>query len=132
MVRREGFLDARKAFALTGDRGAFDAAPVTALARAAFGDLTLGGVTLHSLGPGEGVEDLCQGRKGGGFLLDLDPPEWRSEWGGLLLFQDVDGRVQGYRPVPGALTLFSARARPLISLVTLRAPPRVALHGWWA
>lgn len=66
-----------------------------------------------------------------GLILDLDPPGWRSEWGGLLLFQGVQGHLSGYRPVPGALTMFAAETAPLISLVMLRAPPRISLLGWW-
>lgn len=63
-----------------------------------------------------------------GFILDLSP-DWHSEYGGLLMFEDGD-RLRGWRPEPGALTLFDL-SRPLVlSLVTTAAPaPRLAVLG---
>ncbi|MDQ0464133.1 hypothetical protein QO010_001904 [Caulobacter ginsengisoli] len=130
VVRREGFLDARAVAALLKTPGSFDPEPVLTLAREAFGPLEGLGVDTLTLSPGEGVAELAREGARGGFVLDLDPPQWRSAWGGLLLFQTGE-RLQGYRPVPGALTLFAAAARPLISLLTPGAPPRVSLLGWW-
>jgi hypothetical protein len=103
-----------------------------ALAREAFGAIKSRGVELQTLGPGEWAENLVSGDAAGGFLIDLDPPEWRSQWGGLLLFAESgDGRLHGFRPVPGALTLFDARARPSISLIVPQAPRRISLLGLW-
>lgn len=84
-----------------------------------------------SLKPGEALPDLLPEGAAGGFLLDLDPPDWRSEWGGLLLFQGEREPLHGYRPVPGALTLFHAVHAPLISLITPQGRTRTSILGWW-
>lgn len=131
VIRREAFLAAGAASALLARPEAFDPEPVSALASES---LDGGGplrTRLCRLGPGKDLAELLPREARGGFLLDLDPPEWRSAWGGLLLFQDSEGRLHGYRPVPGALTLFRAEARPLVSLVMPGAPDRVSLLGWW-
>lgn len=49
----------------------------------------------------EGKSRLCA------MVLGLTP-EWRTEWGGLLLFHDADGHVlEGYTPRFNALNIFS-------------------------
>ncbi len=131
VVRREDFLDAAGIAALTERTSSFDPETILVLAREVFGEIGEVETALLMLGPGEGISALSREGTRGGFVLDLDPPQWRSEWGGLLLFQSGE-RLHGYRPVPGALTLFAADARPMISLVMLRAPPRVSLLGQWA
>lgn len=132
VVRQEGFLAARAVADLLRDPENFDIEPVARAVAAAFGPVGHIQHRVSRLGPGEGLAAVLPPGAAGGFVLDLDPPQWRSEWGGLLLFQEGEGRVRGYRPTPGALTLFQAGLEPLISLVMLRAPARVALRGWWA
>lgn len=62
------------------------------------------------------------------FVLDLNA-DWGSQQGGLLLFGD-NGRVEGWRPEPGALTLFDPARPPLLTAVTPGAPgPRLCLVG---
>lgn len=88
-------------------------------------------VRTLSLSPGEALPAVLPQDAAGGFLLDLDPPGWRSEWGGLLLFQNDSQAVHGYRPVPGSLTLFRAAHGPLISFITPNGRVRTSLLGWW-
>ncbi|HEX8570778.1 MAG TPA: hypothetical protein VF699_12780 [Caulobacteraceae bacterium] len=67
--------------------------------------------------------------KGVGFTVDLSR-DWRSSDGGLLLFVDEEGRAEGWRPEPGALTLYDAARPPLLTMVVPGvAKPRVALFG---
>lgn len=84
-----------------------------------------------SLAPGEPPPQLLPVGAAGGFLFDLGPPDWRSEWGGLLLFQREGQAIHGYRPVPGTLTLFRAAHDPLISLIIPQGKTRTSILGWW-
>ena len=60
-------------------------------------------------------------------ILDFTA-DWRSPWGGLLLFSDDANRVEGWRPERGALTLFRDDRAPLLTLVAPGVPwPRVSL-----
>ncbi|HYE47560.1 MAG TPA: hypothetical protein VEA44_17475 [Caulobacter sp.] len=130
-VRREAFLDSEAAAALLRDPDSFDPTPVFEIASDLYGSLQGAGSRTLLLRPGDSLAPILPGGAKGGFLLDLDPPAWRSEWGGLLLFQDPGGRVHGYRPVPGALTLFPAPAAPLISLISPQGIQRASILGWW-
>lgn len=132
LVRREDFLDLATVAALLKDSDSFDPAQVLAAAGDFHGLSERLVVRRLSLDPGEGVPALLPDDATAGFLLDLDPAGWRSEWGGLLLFQGAGGTVRGYRPVPGALTLFSATTRPLVSLITPQGATRTSILGWWA
>lgn len=65
-------------------------------------------------------------------VIDLNPA-WRSEDGGLLLFDEGGDRTVGWRPEAGALTLFDAGRPPVLSLVAPSAPgPRLAVMGGYA
>jgi len=130
-VRREGFLGSEAVSALLNDPGGFDPAPVLTLAGEHYGPVHGPSTQALLLRPGEALARLLPGTARGGFLLDLGPSGWRSEWGGLLLFQGAEGRVQGYRPVPGALTLFPASAAPMISLIAPQGRDRASILGWW-
>jgi hypothetical protein len=130
-VRREGFLDARATAALLEEPAALDIAPVLAVAADFFGPLNNPQTRVLTLAAGDAVAALLPENAQAGFLLDLDPSDWRSEWGGLLLFHENAGRVHGFRPVTGALTLFSATDRPLISLITPQGSRRTSILGWW-
>jgi SM-20-related protein len=65
------------------------------------------------------------------YVLGLTP-EWRAEWGGLLLFHDAAGDIaEGYAPGFNALSLFAV---PQVHSVSLVAPfagaPRLSVTGW--
>lgn len=129
--RREGFLDAVAVANLRRDPERFDPAAVQALTEELFGPP--GQLTFRTLalGPGEGLANLLPEEAAAGFVLDLEPAGWRSEWGGLLLFRGVGGQLHGYRPVPGALTLFRASTQPFLSLITSQGARRTSILGWW-
>ena len=63
------------------------------------------------------------------FTLDLTLG-WTSDDGGLLLFVDADGRVEGWRPEAGALTLYDSARPPVLSMLppTVRRA-RLAIFG---
>jgi hypothetical protein len=65
------------------------------------------------------------------YVLNLTP-DWRAEWGGMLLFHDRDGSVsRGYMPMLNALTVFRVPQAHSVSYVTPIAPhPRYAVTGW--
>lgn len=65
------------------------------------------------------------------YVLNLSP-EWRAEWGGLLLFHDQAGNVaEGYTPAFNALNLFAVPQRHSVSLVTPSAGgARLSITGW--
>lgn len=63
------------------------------------------------------------------YVLGLSPG-WRTEWGGLLLFQDRD-RVEGVVPGFNRLTLFRVPQVHSVSHVTpLAARTRFSITGW--
>ena len=59
-------------------------------------------------------------------------PNWRAEWGGILLFHEADGsRVIGQVPKFNTLDLFAVPQSHSVSLVTPAAPRRrYAVTGW--
>lgn len=59
-------------------------------------------------------------------------PDWRADWGGLLLFQDTrGGSVTGHVPRFNTLDLFAVPQLHSVSLVTPAAPRRrYAVTGW--
>lgn len=59
-------------------------------------------------------------------------PQWRPEWGGLLLFHgDDDSSVSGNVPRFNTLDLFAVPQRHSVSIVTPSAPRRrYAVTGW--
>lgn len=71
-----------------------------------------------------------QGRRAA-YVLNLTP-NWRAEWGGLLLFHGRDGSVsRGFVPTFNALTVFTVPQAHSVSYVTPIAPyPRHAVTGW--
>ncbi len=63
------------------------------------------------------------------FAIDLNS-DWRSDWGGLLLFAGARGPLSGWRPEPGALTVFDAAGGAALSLIAPEAvEPRLMLFG---
>lgn len=65
------------------------------------------------------------------YVLNLSP-EWRAEWGGLLLFHGPDGEViEGFVPRFNTLNLFRVPQDHSVSVVAPYAPyPRLAITGW--
>jgi len=64
------------------------------------------------------------------YVLGLNP-EWRAEWGGLLLFHDGADRVAGMVPGFNTLDLLSVPQPHSVSMVTQAAPSRrYSITGW--
>lgn len=65
------------------------------------------------------------------YVLNLSP-EWRPDWGGLLLFYDAQGNVvRGFTPRFNTLNIFAVPQAHSVSWVTpLAAAPRYAITGW--
>lgn len=65
------------------------------------------------------------------YVLNLTP-EWRADWGGVLMFLDDDGHVaEGYVPAFNALNIFSVPQTHAVSMVTrLARTPRLSVTGW--
>lgn len=65
------------------------------------------------------------------YVLNLSP-EWRAEWGGLLLFHAPDGEIaEGFVPRFNTLNLFRVPQDHSVSVVAPFAPaPRLAITGW--
>lgn len=65
------------------------------------------------------------------YVLGLTP-EWRADWGGLLLFLDADGHVaEGFTPRFNALNLFKVPAPHCVSAVSAFCPAaRYSITGW--
>ena len=74
------------------------------------------------------MEDM--GRRAA-YVLNLTP-QWRPDWGGLLLFYDSRGNVvRGYTPGFNMLNIFKVPQPHSVSWVTpLAAHPRYAVTGW--
>jgi SM-20-related protein len=66
------------------------------------------------------------------YVLNLSP-NWRAEWGGLLLFHDVQGNVvETFVPEFNTLNLFSVPQAHSVSMVAPFAKEkRLALTGWF-
>ncbi|MBX3726690.1 MAG: 2OG-Fe(II) oxygenase [Xanthomonadales bacterium] len=58
---------------------------------------------------------------------------WSADWGGLLHFQDQDGRVvETLEPMPNSLSLFKVPAWHFVSPVAPWAETdRLGITGWW-
>lgn len=65
------------------------------------------------------------------YVLNLTP-EWRPDWGGLLLFHDAQGNIiRGFTPGFNILNIFRVPQAHAVSWVTpLAAAPRYAVTGW--
>lgn len=65
------------------------------------------------------------------YVLNLSP-EWRVDWGGLLLFHDAAGNItQGFTPRFNTLNIFRVPQAHSVSFVTpLAGAPRYAVTGW--
>lgn len=76
-------------------------------------------------------DDLVGARRRTAFVLGLTP-QWRTEWGGLLLFHDHGHpELQGLLPQFNTLDLFAVPKYHSVSLVSKAAPRRrFAITGW--
>jgi SM-20-related protein len=65
------------------------------------------------------------------YVLNLTP-NWRVEWGGLLLFHDADGHVaEAYAPKFNAINIFRVPAWHSVSQVASYVEtPRLSITGW--
>lgn len=73
----------------------------------------------------EGKNRLCA------MVLGLTP-EWRTEWGGLLVFHDAAGHVlEGYKPGFNALNLFRIpQVHSVSQVASFVAADRLSVTGW--
>ena len=94
---------------------------------------TDGQVTAY--GPGDFLtghdDDLAGSGRQAAFVLGL-APQWRPEWGGLLLFHEIGAvEVSGVVPQFNTLNLFTIPRYHSVSMVMPAAPRRrFALTGW--
>lgn len=94
---------------------------------------TDGQVTAY--GPGDFLtghdDDLAGSGRKAAFVLGLTP-QWRTEWGGLLLFHEIGGiDVTGMVPQFNTLDLFAVPKYHSVSMVTPAAPRRrFSVTGW--
>lgn len=65
------------------------------------------------------------------YVLNLSR-EWKTDWGGLLLFHDETGNVSsGFAPAFNTLNLFTVPQRHSVSLVApFAGAPRLSITGW--
>lgn len=65
------------------------------------------------------------------YVLNMTP-DWRTEWGGLLMFHDADGHLaEAYAPKFNALNIFKVPAWHSVSQVaSYVAAERLAITGW--
>lgn len=103
---------------------------ITGRSRIAFAD-----AQATRYGPGHFLtrhNDAVDGKhREAAYVLGLSP-DWRTEWGGLLLLHDgEDDARRGYRPRMNALTLFAVPQPHSVSWVTpTAAAPRYSITGW--
>lgn len=78
-----------------------------------------------------GHDDAVAGKaRRAAYVLGLNP-EWRVEWGGLLLFHGADGRVEGVVPGFNTLDVFAVPQMHSVSRVAPEAPyRRYSITGW--
>lgn len=67
------------------------------------------------------------------YVMNFCKEDWRSDWGGYLVFYDEDGDIiTGYRPRYNALNLFRVPQRHSVTYVPPFAPvARFAITGWF-
>ena len=86
-------------------------------------------------GPGDFLtahdDDIAGKHRHAAYVLSLTP-QWRIEWGGLLLFHGADGNVErAFVPRFNSLSLFAVPQLHSVSMVTRAAPyRRYSITGW--
>jgi len=111
--------------------------PVLALMRriTGFRDIDFADAQATAYRPGDFLtahDDAVEGKnRRAAYVFGLTP-EWRTEWGGLLLFHDEQGDVErGLLPRFNALNLFSVPQRHSVSAVAPYAGEvRLSVTGW--
>lgn len=100
-----------------------------------FGDLVFTDAQATWYGAGDFLtrhdDDVAGKNRKAAYVLGLTP-EWRAEWGGLLMFHgDAEDVSEVFVPAMGALRLFRVPVLHSVSYVSPIAPePRVAITGW--
>lgn len=97
-------------------------------------DVAFADAQATAYGPGDFLtahdDDVAGKDRRAAYVFSLCP-SWRPEWGGLLLFHDPDGRMQGWAPGMNALTLFRVPSAHSVSEVVAHVPVRrYSVTGW--
>ncbi|WCT72437.1 2OG-Fe(II) oxygenase family protein [Sphingomonas naphthae] len=97
-------------------------------------DIAFADAQATAYSPGDfltGHDDAVAGKnRRAAYVLGLTP-QWRTEWGGLLLFHGQDGRVRGIEPGFNRLSLFRVPQMHSVSEVTRAAAyRRYSITGW--
>lgn len=76
-------------------------------------------------------DDVAGKKRLAAYVFGLSP-QWRIEWGGLLLFHGADGHVDhGFAPRFNSLNIFAVPQVHSVSMVTRAAPSRrYSITGW--
>lgn len=77
------------------------------------------------------ADELPDQRRLYAYVLNMTP-QWRADWGGVLMFIDEDGHVaEGLTPRFNALNIFAIPQVHSVSVVTrLARAPRLSVTGW--
>lgn len=97
-------------------------------------DIAFADAQATRYGPGDFLtahDDAVEGKhRRAAYVFGLSP-DWRAEWGGLLLFHEPAGEVRGFVPQFNALNLFAVPQPHSVSLVAPFAPrARLSVTGW--
>jgi Rps23 Pro-64 3,4-dihydroxylase Tpa1-like proline 4-hydroxylase len=98
-------------------------------------DLTFADAQATSYGPGHFLtvhDDDVEGKnRRAAYVLGLTP-DWRAEYGGLLMFHGEDGHIaRGLVPAFNTLNIFRVPQPHSVSCVAPFAPePRISVTGW--
>jgi len=86
-------------------------------------------------GPGDFLtvhdDDVSGKNRRAAYVFNLTP-NWKADWGGLLMFHGEDGHVdESYVPTFNALNIFGVPQKHSVSMVAPFAPhPRYSVTGW--
>ena len=97
-------------------------------------DVAFADAQATAYGPGDFLtahDDAVAGKQRRAAYVFSLCPSWRPEWGGLLLFHDDRGRMEGWSPSMNALTLFRVPSPHSVSEVVAQVPVRrYSVTGW--
>ena len=102
---------------------------ITGIDEVAFAD-----AQATAYGPGDFLtahdDDVAGKARRAAYVFALSP-QWRPEWGGLLLFHGAAGHLEGWSPGMNALTLFAVPSAHSVSEVVAQVPVRrYSVTGW--
>lgn len=111
--------------------------PVMALLRRVTGaaDIAFADAQATAYGPSHFLtahdDDVAGKNRRAAYVYNLTP-QWRIDWGGLLMFHRADGHVaEGYTPGFNALNIFAVPQPHSVSFVNPIAPwRRISITGW--